>query len=202
MASNSHGVVTTITVSAAQLDNLNAELGGIPGAVNKAIIGAINKTLPKVRTDTVNALRDRLTASRSNIFQRTSIVKATSATSSGFVRILARRIGLINFKHRSLRGRGIEVTILQGGGAEQFRHAFIARGASNNQHIFQRKFIGGKPTPRMPIESLKSISLMRFFNTQPGMAEAATKRAGDDFNEALLSQIDRILQHRRAQRPE
>jgi hypothetical protein len=202
-----------IRVTPEQQQKLTDELDGVRDGARKAINGAINKLLPRVRTRVTNELGDLLTAKKNNIRNRITVRKSTAATLSGSVNILLRQIALVNFKNKDTRtkaarkkfgskgsGRGVDVQIYKAGPTINFPHAFVATGKRDqaggvgNKHIFQRvSNAAGRMAPRFPIVSLKGISLMKEFERRPDMQRRIQDFIADDLPRQLDSQVNRLL---------
>jgi hypothetical protein len=225
MASNRFSDALEIVVSEAQYKQLRSELAAIPGGVNRAIVGAINKTLPQGRTLIVRRLHGILAIkSQGNIRRRTTIIRASMGRKQGVVRILARPIALTNFNVKDTRirsekrdkatgkllfqrlrkkaGSGVTAQIYRGGAIEKFPYAFIADGRSGNRHVFERQYRGDKRVARLPIFSRKGVSLLSVFEDEPGLERELTEKVADVFAVQLRSQIDRLLNRRRIDRPD
>src|SRR5688572_16979853 len=114
-----------IAFDPAQTRRAGDELASVRNGLPRAINGAINRLLPKVRTQTTRELAGHVTAKPNNIRNRIFTRKSTVATLSGSVNIQRRAIALINFKHKERRkkkgwgtaksGTGVEVQIYKNG---------------------------------------------------------------------------------------
>lgn len=221
MASNRTKPVVRIEVSQRQIDAIAAEVGHVRNGLNRVIMGAVNKVASKGRTVIVDDLKNKITVKRSNIFRRTKVLKAHPANPVAIIRILARTIGLVNFKHKivnrmrkrrpygtSLPGEGVFVQQYQGGPTLRFPHSFKAKGKpadaedpeSGNVHIFERVKKGGKigtKAGRFPLTSRKGLSLLRVYDQNPEMAAHAEDKIAADLDKELKSQVDRVLRRKR-----
>lgn len=149
----------------------------------------------------------------------------------GSINVLRRRIALANFNPRDTRikrpgvkygtpgtGQGVFAAAYRGGGEEQFPRAFVAVGKSSNKHVFERGggrsrregsiFVPGPDLPgtgrrrgRLPIFSRKGLSLLDVYQQNPAVYEAVVARIREVLGEQLLSQTDRLLNRRKADRP-
>lgn len=209
-----------ITVDPAQVERIQRELSGVKNGLQRALVDAINKVLPKGRTVAVNGLAALLTVKRSNIFKRTNVERANRSKPFGIVRIMGRRIGLINFEHKDTRtkkakkkwgdksaGRGVIARAYKGGAQEVFPHAFVAVGrraaktGEGNKHVFERAKTGGKRAPRLPIWSRRGLSLLDVYKEHPELVRETERKIQESLAEAVESQVDRILGRRKADRP-
>src|SRR5687768_5316121 len=75
------------------------DLAGIKNGMRRAVSGAINKVVPKVRTRVTRELGAVLTVKPNNIRNRITTTKATPQKLSGSANILLRQIALVNFKY-------------------------------------------------------------------------------------------------------
>jgi hypothetical protein len=223
MASNKQGVAVTISISQRQLDDLTSELTGFKNGVGRVVSGAINKLLPKGRTEVVNSLVSILAVKRSAIThfplsdadgpgakkrERISLVKANPTKLEGKITVLTRRIGLINFEVKekrkkrgrkygtSLPGEGVTVRVYRGGPQQHFPHSFIAYGAHNNRHIFLRRHAGGKVgtrAGRFPLDRRQGPSLLTVYKNHPEIDTRVQDRLDHELQKELDSQLNRIL---------
>ena len=209
---NVKGVAVEVRFDERQLERARVELAGISNGLNKALAGAINKVLTKGRTEVVRGLSETLTAKPSRIrktpggTERITLRKASADRLEGLIKILARPIGLINFKLKEVRkkrkgrkygtsypGEGVFGQIYKSGQPFRLKHAFKAIGRGGNLHIFQRVKKGGKYTPRQPIEALKGPSLLTVYREHPELHAQVEKRITEELGKELDSQIDRFL---------
>lgn len=213
---NIKGVAVTVKFDERQVERARVELAGISNGLSKALAGAINKVLTKGRTEVVRGLSETLAVKPSRIRQtpggteRISIRRAMPSKLEGFIKILARPIGLINFKIKEKRkkkgrkygavypGEGIFGQVYKSGPAFRLKHAFIAKGRSGNVHVFQRTRKGSKYVARQPIEALKGPSLLTVYREHPELHERTERRIADELAKELDSQINRFLKRSKA----
>lgn len=205
------GVAVSVKFDSRQVERARVELAGISNGLNKALSGAINKVLTKGRTEVVRGLTEVLDIKPSAVRktpggkERISIQRANPGKLEGFIRILSRPIGLINFKIKEKRkkkrrkwgasypGEGIFGKVYKAGPAIRLKHAFIATGASGNKHVFQRSKVGGGYSKRHPIESLKGPSLLTVYRENPELHQRTENRIQEELAKELDSQINRFL---------
>lgn len=205
-----------------QVERARVELAGISNGLNKALSGAINKVLTKGRTEAVNGLASVLNISKRNIRysrwtdkkgereERVYLIKSAPDKLEGFIRILARPLGLINYKFKEVRkkrkgrkygtsypGEGIFASVYKG---KPFRlkHAFVAMGKQGIEHIFERRKAGGRYAARTPIKSVKGPSLLTVYREHPELHAQVEKRITEELGKELDSQIDRFLKRSKA----
>jgi hypothetical protein len=170
----------TVTASTASLSQVTAQLRGIDGGVRKAAVPAVNKTLSKGRTWLRQGLTKFLTIKSSNLNRRIFVSKATQWDFEGSIKLMGRKIGLINFKSEDTRksaydptGKGVFAQVIRGGPVLRLPFAFIAKGRYGNKvspagnvHVFQRDGAG-----RSPIETQYSQRLYDLFKQSPVPAQ-------------------------------
>lgn len=199
-----------IEVGKEMADSIAFELQAIPNGVDRAISGAVNKTLPKGRTFAVNRLHKLLAVRKKGAItssqggnSRFAIVKATPSRPSGFLRILGRPIALWNFQVKDTRnkkrntGQGVFYQLYRSGSRKRLPHAFIAAGEQGNKHVFQRATGAG----RLPIFSHIGLSLYDVGTRDHPEVQAETQTMmADDFGRQILSQVDRLLGRKKTDR--
>lgn len=201
---------------------MTSELTGFRNGVGRVVSGAINKLLPKGRTEVVDGLVSVLNIKRSAALyfpkddedpkakrrERISLVKSTPTKLEGKITVLTRPIGLINFNPKekrkkkrrkygtSLPGEGVTVQVYRGGGTQHFKHSFIAVGANNNRHIFVRRYAGGKVGTyrgQYPLDRRQGPSLLTVYKKHPEIDTRVQDRLDADLQKELDSQLNRIL---------
>jgi hypothetical protein len=195
-----------IKISATDLQLMQQRLGRIPGAMPRALAGAINKVLAKGRTETKRQILSLTTLKSRNVDKRLFVrPRATPARLTGSIWIMGRPFGLVNFRHRATKRGGVSVQMYRTGGGIRLPHAFKATGSNANKHLFQRQLIGGssidsrypgilrrgKRVGRLPIQSLKSRSL-RDIVQQSGIESRVRRFIQSDLSRQVRSQIGRF----------
>jgi hypothetical protein len=144
----------TIEIDERTYGDLRRELGEMPGAVDRAVVSAVNKTLSQGRTIIVDRLFALLNVKRGEIRKRVTVPhngKATRDKPEGKIKIGKSRMGLINFGAKDTRtrkgkgafgtaaaGRGVDVQVYRQGESANFPRAFIAR-YRGKATVLQRK---------------------------------------------------------------
>jgi hypothetical protein len=144
----------TIEIDERTYGDLRRELGEMPGAVDRAVVSAVNKTLSQGRTLIVDRLFALLNVKRGEIRKRVTVPhngKATRDKPEGKIKIGKSRMGLINFGAKDTRtrkgkgafgtaaaGRGVDVQVYRQGESANFPRAFIAR-YRGKATVLQRK---------------------------------------------------------------
>jgi hypothetical protein len=152
----------TIEIDERTYGDLRRELGEMPGAVDRAVVSAVNKTLSQGRTIIVDRLFALLNVKRGEIRKRVTVPhngKATRDKPEGKIKIGKSRMGLINFGAKDTRtrkgkgsfgtaaaGRGVDVQVYRQGESANFPRAFIAR-YRGKATVLQRKQGHGCSSP-------------------------------------------------------
>lgn len=211
--------------------DLQRELRDLPGAVERATVAAINRTLTQGRTLIVDRITELLNVkSRAEIRKRVSVPrggKATQAKPIGRIRVGKNRMGLILFGAKDTRkkkgkgsarsGRGVIVQIYKGGPTKILPQAFIAKYRGKPQVLERKEGTGGlvktgrasvirsvlgKRVPRLPIIPKVGPSPADVFDDNPAIEREAKDKIQAVLRNNVLSQIDRLLNRRKIDRPE
>jgi len=219
--------VLSLTVSDAQVAALVADLGEIPKGVPKAIVGAINKTLATGRSLVVKRLTKELALKQKVIRDTIGIRKATYDTKRGVITISRKGISLMQFspipavpayEHKVAlirklvqKGQGIEklrlpagvsVRVRPGKPREILKGTYVAKMRSGHVGVYERRRTGGKRAPRLPIQERFGPTPEGVFSHAPGVAADVMSQLGATLQKNLDSQVDRLLDRKKADRPE
>jgi len=174
----------------ADIEALKKEFGD--QIVEKATVGAINKTVPKLRTYVSKLVRQEYTISAGDISRQVKFSRASKGSFSAKLLYKGRRVGLINFAAKPKKvtlgrkrnkgvpwGRvrtGVTVKVKKSGGRKQVtsRSAFIARGANGNQQVFYRNERGARSrSGKVKIHAMKLLSVPDMVTNAEGDQAAA-----------------------------
>lgn len=190
-----------------KLDRLGRKFGLSAATMTRVRYTAANRTAKTLKSDISKEVRKEVTLSKESTDKRLSIPKDASKASPNAVVRVSRKSSpaLISFragyKPRDTRGRkrnagqGVMVKVRRNKGAEQHRHAFIARGkglladGSANYQIFERE----PPGSKFALRVLRGPSVLRVYRQHPGIEERVMANAGVAFRKNLASQISRWL---------
>jgi hypothetical protein len=212
-----------VIIDAASVSRAKADLSRIHNGLERAIDGAITKTLAKGKTLVLRQLASALTAKpaaiRSTPGGMERIIAGHGAHGEGELRILGRPIGAINFQFRQ-GPKGIEVRYFKLGGNWNFegRDAFVGigkpsdAGTGGNRQIFQRltraakrrvqtpHYLPNKGKLRQRISALTGLSLFRVYKQNSRWSKELETFMATDIKEQLLSQTDRLLGRAKSER--
>jgi hypothetical protein len=180
-----------LTIDAKQLKRLEWVIGHIEGGVEKAVSGAINKTLSKGKTTVKREIRKIYEIKAKDI--PVSLTKAHPGSQQGEIRVEDGMLALIQFKVRPRtvmrkggRRRIIQATVRRGKGGA-IPHGFIGQMASGHVGVFTRV---GKT--RLPIGERLSIG-SPIMASQPSVGPQVNKAMGDAMEKNMDNQIERVL---------
>lgn len=143
-----------IQVDKRQYANLRGELKRLPNGARKAMVSALNKTIPGVRTDAVKAVTSTYAIKAKDARSTMTIRKANKNDLRASLNSRGDAIPLINFQVSPKRatGRrpksGLMVRVRKSGGG-RLRHAFMVSGGRYQSGVYQRK-----DARRFPIKRL------------------------------------------------
>lgn len=131
-----------IEVTSMQIDRVNAILGGIQGAPQKAFSSTINRTLSTVRTNTGKMIRENYYIRQRDITssQRMKMSKASSSNLEGKIEFAGTVIPLIKFKVNPTdpQQKAVTVSVLKDEGAKRLRYAYVADLGKYGPGVFER----------------------------------------------------------------
>jgi hypothetical protein len=179
-----------VTLNAMQLRKLERALGHIKGGVQKAMAGAINRTLNKGRTEVKREIRKIYEIKAKDIPVR--VRGANVAQPKGEIIIRDKMLDLNKFKvqpkgvQRLRKKRMIKATVRRGKGGF-IPHGFVAGVPSGYIGPFTRV---GKA--RLPIRKRIAIGAP-IMASQPNVGPAVNKAMGDTLAKAMDQQIKRVM---------
>jgi hypothetical protein len=195
------------------LKALEARLAGIKNGMRDATRTAINNSLRSGRAEVVRGIYTAVTVKRSNIRRGTGIDPARRGdpNPAGRIKVLGREIGLINFEHRekpdetgwgtSASGEGVFYKVYRDDEQEQLRHAFVATGNNDNEHIFEREIRGGAVGTRegrFPLKRHQGVSLLDVYEDRPQLQANAVARIRELFATNLTRKVEFLIKKRKA----
>ncbi len=202
-----------IEVNKGILEQVQRELAEMPEKIQPLLVAAINRTLSTGKTRIVRRLRKESGIRRNVIAERISTRKAKKVRGAlpfGRIIIRPRRIPLIEFvTERSLRAwasgaaqqrRALVEVKLPRREREDVPAAFIHKGRGGPQ-VLQRQHKGTGFVPRYPLFIRFGPSLVEMFENLAGLQEEELNGIGEVLDKNILSQLDRVLQRSKADRP-
>ncbi len=150
----------TINIDTSALEQVHDLVRGIQDGYKKVLVGAINTTATTVKVQAAARIGNELNLKAARIKQDFTIVKANYTSLSGAVRATGEPVGLVNFGAKQTQ-KGVTVKVLKASGRSLLRHAYIAKGRGNKEHVWWRstprnqlpapkKFQVGKIAPKVP----------------------------------------------------
>lgn len=207
------GFKVNIGFATAALKQAQDDLREIPNGLPRAMSGAINKTLPKLRTLLIGDVREQIDIKAGDVRDRMRIERASPSKLSGAVVIDRKAIPLIDFKARQGK-KGVTVSVRKGQ-RELLRGTFIATMKSGHVGVFERKSrVPGsnvkprrliirdehgrrKQTSELPIQERFGPTPLAVIERTPGLLEKRVDATQEDLSVQLASQVDRLLSRRK-----
>jgi len=206
--------VLAITIKSESLDYVANQLRDMPKKIPQAIANAMNAGLRSGQSAIVRGVKKVVTITdKDRIIKDTMIRKATPSNLSASVTITGRPIGALQFKHTVVKGAGATLTAFKSQGTQIFPGGFKGIGASNNAHLFMRirgtsYHVGSrahhKPNIGRNMEKIRPIygpKLSTIYSRNPQIKMDATAKSQKSLTNRLLSQVDRFLDRKKADRP-
>lgn len=205
-----------IQISEAQRKALADSLAGVANGVAIAVTSAVNRTLRTGRTILRRRIQQIVNIKTAYFNDRAvSIMQATRSTQQGYLKISRNQIPLIQFGARAGK-TGVSVEIKKGM-RERHPHWFKAKMASGHEGIFKRfgpkvPMTSGYYAPSGPhnrsgrvlrqrITEIKGPSILGVYQNAPAAAAEVLSDIGTELQKNLDSQVDRLLQRKKADRP-
>lgn len=111
--------------------------GQLPGAVQRAVVRALNRAIATVRTDTTRRLAQEMGITRGTVRERLRITKATGQRLEAILTVTGKRIPILDFAARQTREG---VTYRKGGASRGLiPSGFIATMKSGHRGVFKRR---------------------------------------------------------------
>lgn len=212
-----------VGVDPASLHAVLASIAGIKGGVRKVIVGAINDTAAKARTQIVRAIGDEVNIKRADIRKNVTVRKATENYLRAEITIKGKRLPLIAFgaKEKKRPGGGVSYKISRKGGRRTITGAFIAsvvgglgiKGGgtklSNRQRLAIIAGLFGdeasedaprhagvfmrRGTKRLPIDERMGVSIPMAFKGMPGLVQKTMAEAERDLWARIKSKMQWLI---------
>lgn len=178
-----------IEISEESIRRVERVLSGVPGGAERALSGAVNRGLSRVRTEAARQVRE-VYAVQSAVFSSAANIRtgrAGTGNLSGFVSFSGYKIPLYKFRATSdSTGKHVRAAVKKGGGTE-FRHAFIARMNNGHTGIFERK-----TSDRFPIEEKMGLAAAQMVKNEK-IVNAIEKGTQELVSKRIEHEIERIL---------
>jgi len=148
------------------LQELQRGFASLGKATARGEARAVNRVSTTIVAAQSRAVVQRLNLKVSRVKEAVRISqKATPDQPRIVIQVERRPIGLIEFggTWRGLKSQGASAAVLRGEGRHTYAGTFIAIGRSGNRQIFDRKIVGGKRAPRLPLKPLYGPSVYSQF---------------------------------------
>ncbi len=193
----------SITMDPLKYARLQQDLADIPGAAEKAASAAINDAAKQGRTVITKSFTAQLTAKAKIIRTRVrQSERATPKKLSALLRIKGDRLGLLQFKTRYVKRRGIIAQIFKGI-QQVFPNAFLGIGPKEKKHALQRtqgkrKITQAHYAPnlnriRQNVATVAGTNLVEVVEKRPEMLDQPLVAIQEALIRRTQSQIDRFL---------
>jgi hypothetical protein len=184
-----------------QISRAMESLREIPHAHNRAMSGAINRTLTSGRTMIKREIMGELNVSQKATLRVIKIRRASPSKPGGSITVSREPIKLGEF-HPKKTKEGVQVQVRKSKGAEVIKHAFIATMPSGHTGVFKRfpdakaKKVMTAKGPRwhgLRIKELYGPTVVGVLAGKPGLAKKIQTDIEADFGKNLNSQVSRLL---------
>ena len=165
--------------------------------------GAINRTLPAVRTRATRRLAEEINLRQKDIRDQISIKPASEAKLEGSVTVSRKPVPLIDFIGTRETRDGVSVQLRRGGRREVLKGTFIARMKSGHEGVFERRYKAGRNVfegprfGRLPIEERFGLTLTGYLSHAQTVLDELKANAGDLLANAIANQVSRRLAEKR-----
>lgn len=206
-----------------QLARVNAELDGVQDRVQRVLSAAVNKTARGGATTLRRAIASEVglpvgvLGSGDHGIIKPILSSNREENPTAAIRIANYNVALKQFKNVTL-GPGMAAAYGKQGDMDRTENfpfintgpyhpkaiaigdnIFVRRGAAR---LMTKGRYAGTQTLRQPIFKLFGPSPRKAFEAAPAIAERVLSELGDELEKNVLSQIDRILERRRIDRPD
>jgi len=202
---------------------LKRDLEETPRAIDRVLTAAVNHAAQRGKTVVVDGIYAELNTKRTEIRTRISVRKATSAKPTAKIVVGKSRINLKEFgakdttDNRTHTGQGVFVQVWRSGGTKNYARAFIAKyrgelavlqrkegeGVVKQKSGLKRIVHAGSSglVGRLPLITKVGPSPADALRDKPEIETRSKEKIALVLREQVLSQIDRVLQRPKAERP-
>jgi len=170
---------------------LHKQLLHVPGGYERALKGAINKTLRKMRTEITRTLSNQSGIKQKAIRDQMQMLKPTRSYLKGRVVFGDERIPLIDLGARQTQ-KGVTFQS-EGGERDLIPSAFVTT-LGAHKGVFKRKSAGDGMVGRLPIYELFGPSVTGMFSQAPRVRRDVQEDAGDYLDHYTEQEVNRLLE--------
>lgn len=206
------GGFVDIEVDESKLKAVERQVRGIPGAMNRIMPPAINRTATTARVTTAQAIAGQIKWAVSTVKKGIKIIKARRGLWKARVSVTTKRIPLIHFGTRQTQ-KGVSYQISKSKGRKTIAGAFKQtmpttgpKQKKGHKGVFMRKGKAktstgldtkGRPRKgRLPIRELYGPSLGIVFEDAASIAADITASTGDVLEKNIDSKVQFLLSRR------
>ena len=193
----------TIKINAEDMAKVKKSLAGVPGAVERVCMRAINDGLAGMKTDASSEIRAEINLTKSVVDATFKTVKASTTSLSGVFASTGKPVPLIEYGARQTQ-QGVSVQVKRGNPRSVVVGAFIATMKSGHKGVFWREWHQAIRKPvnrnipygklpkqyRLPIAQRFGPRVPDILSNEPVMA-AVLKKA----DERMHTNIDREINY-------
>lgn len=174
----------------------------------RAVVSALNKAAPGIRTDAARKLRELYYVKHGEVLKKINVVKASGSRIQATIVAKDRAIRLINFsvnpkRSTAKRPRQLKAAVKRNGGRKPVNGAFIASVRGSHSGVFQRtKLSRHKKTANgiwsaLPIDQLRGPAIPVMLS-QPGVVQyiqtSAQQRIVKNMDHEIKRQVlDKVM---------
>lgn len=212
----------SIRMSSKDLDYMFSQLSSMPHKVPKYIANSLNAAMETGQKYIAKRFAKVTTAKPDRFIKDTRIIKAGENRLVAGVTFYGRPVGAIQFRHQvmtPLPGGGVKFKVGAKDAYQNFTHAFKGIGIGGkdggNTHLWIRdkrkpKYVVGERAHYRPnvgrtmerIRPLYGAKLITIWQRHPDIKAEAEIRTKKRLHERMLSQVDRALNRKKADRPD
>lgn len=209
----------SVSIASKDLEYVWQQLKDMPTKVPKYLANSLNSAMETGQKYIAKRFAKVTTAKPERFIKDTRIVKAGPTRLTAGVTFYGRPVGAIQFQHIVTRNYGVGFRVGVKDEAQMFAHGFkgIGIGGKNggNAHLWIRdnkkpNYVVGPKAHHRPnvgrimqrIRPLYGAKLITIWQRHPDIKIEAEKRTKKRLHERLLSQVDRALDRKKADRPD
>lgn len=179
--------IATVKFDERKLRNIQRELVGVRGGMNKAMSRGINKTTRSARTKTARRIKEKINLGVSAVRKSIAMEKATFSRWRADLDVAGKRVPLIRFGASQTK-KGLSYKIDRGDGRKKIPGGFKQTVASGHKGAFFRP-----DKTRFPIVQLFGPSVGRYFAGAKRILRGVLRETDRDLKKNIEIQTDLLL---------